>query len=242
MNHLHGVSFWDGNTGTAVGYNGTILRTTDGGATWASQVSGTTNDLWGVSLPKADTGTAVGYDGIILRTTDGGSTWFKQTSSAWAVLYKVLFTDANTGTAVGEGGAIFRTTNGGSNWIWQPSGIWYHLRGVSFTDANTGTVVGLNGTILRTTTGGAGVETPSVESSGWGKRGPTREVKATPNPFFSYAVVPGSEREEFALYDLSGRLVGTYRGDRLGEDLKAGVYFARGLGEGSPVFRVVKIR
>jgi pectate lyase len=34
MNHLLDVSFTDANTGTAVGYGGTILRTTSGGATW----------------------------------------------------------------------------------------------------------------------------------------------------------------------------------------------------------------
>ncbi len=42
---LSGVSFSDPNTGTAVGYGGTILRTTNGGASWESQSSGTTNTL-----------------------------------------------------------------------------------------------------------------------------------------------------------------------------------------------------
>ena len=34
--------------GTVVGYEGTILRTTDGGTTWISQTSGTTETLYGV--------------------------------------------------------------------------------------------------------------------------------------------------------------------------------------------------
>jgi len=66
------VSFVDANTGTAVGDFGTILRTTDGGATWTLQISGTTNNLWGVSLVDANIGTVVGYYGTILRTTTGG--------------------------------------------------------------------------------------------------------------------------------------------------------------------------
>ena len=58
---LHGVSFTDANNGTAVGSStGTILRTTNGGTTWTSQTSGTTNDLYGVSFTDANTGTAVG--------------------------------------------------------------------------------------------------------------------------------------------------------------------------------------
>ena len=70
---LEGVSFADANTGTAVGSHGTILRTTDGGASWVSQRSGTTYVLKGVSFTDVDTGTAVGINGTILRTTDGGS-------------------------------------------------------------------------------------------------------------------------------------------------------------------------
>jgi len=35
-NTLHGVSFVDGNTGTATGDNGTIIRTTDGGNSWVT--------------------------------------------------------------------------------------------------------------------------------------------------------------------------------------------------------------
>src|SRR5947207_1642864 len=73
-NYLRPVSFTDANTGTVVGDSGTILRTTDGGATWKSQSSGTTNYLTGVSFTDANTGTVVGGNGTILRTTDGGAT------------------------------------------------------------------------------------------------------------------------------------------------------------------------
>src|SRR5258707_9438478 len=59
-NPLRAVSFVDANTGTAVGDYGTILRTTDGGATWTLQTSGTTGGLSAVSFVQANTGTAVG--------------------------------------------------------------------------------------------------------------------------------------------------------------------------------------
>ncbi|MGB5875130.1 MAG: T9SS type A sorting domain-containing protein, partial [Bacteroidota bacterium] len=49
-----------------------ILRTTDAGATWVRQSSGTTSGLYDVSFTDADTGTAVGRNGTILRTTTGG--------------------------------------------------------------------------------------------------------------------------------------------------------------------------
>ena len=59
-NDLVDVSFTDSNNGTAVGWYGTILRTTNGGNTWTSQSSGTSHDLLGVSFTDSNNGTAVG--------------------------------------------------------------------------------------------------------------------------------------------------------------------------------------
>jgi photosystem II stability/assembly factor-like uncharacterized protein len=179
-NSLLAVTMLDVNTVVAVGDLGTILRTTDGGATWTQQASGTTAYLSGAYFTDANTGTVVGckdYDldgnctaNTILRTTDGGATWKQQSSGTTAALRGVFFTDANTGTAVGDAGIILRTTDGGATWKQQSGfefggtplsdfpliagGTTTYLRGVFFTDANTGTAVGYNGTILRTTTGG----------------------------------------------------------------------------------------
>src|SRR6516225_2172886 len=87
--YLFGVSFTDANTGTAVGFGGTILRTTDGGASWTRQSSGTTETLLGVSFTDANTGTAVGSGGTILRTTDGGASWTRQSSGTTPYLFGV---------------------------------------------------------------------------------------------------------------------------------------------------------
>ena len=62
-NDLYAVSFVNANTGTVVGWGGTIARTTDGGVTWVVQSSGTTVDLFGVSFTDANTGTVVGRGG-----------------------------------------------------------------------------------------------------------------------------------------------------------------------------------
>src|SRR5229473_129897 len=99
-NVLSAVSVVDSNTATAVGTLGTIVRTTDGGATWAVQTSGTTNTLTGVSFVDANIGTVVGAWGTILRTTDGGATWTPQWSGT-DLFYGLSFVDANIGTVVG---------------------------------------------------------------------------------------------------------------------------------------------
>jgi len=163
------VSFTDANTGTLVGWDGSILRTVDGGETWVMQESGTTRVLHGVCFTDANTGTAVGREGSILRTVDGGETWVMQESGSTEFLSGVSFTDANTGTAVGSDGTILRTVDGGETWVMQESGLQESrsrrpsLYSVSFTDANTGTLVGWDGIILRTVDGG---ETWVMQESG----------------------------------------------------------------------------
>ena len=100
-----------------VGPFGTILCTTNGGANWIVQTSGTTNSLSGVYFTDMNTGIAVGDTGTILRTTNGGASWITQTSGTTKDLFGVSFTDANNGTAVGRDGTILRTTNGGATFV-----------------------------------------------------------------------------------------------------------------------------
>jgi hypothetical protein len=139
-----------------VGEEGIILRTTDGGATWVSQTSGTDDWLYAVKFSDDNNATAVGFlFGTIVHTTDGGATWVTQNSGTTEGLLGVDFTDANTGTVVGGAGTILHTTDNGATWVPQVSGTSVQLRAVSFSDAETGTVVGELGTILRTTDGGA---------------------------------------------------------------------------------------
>jgi hypothetical protein len=63
-----------------------------------------------------------------------------------------------------------------------------------------------------------------------------------PNPFLTFTTVPGHPTDRFSLYDISGRRMGTYRGDRIGEGLRAGVYFLRAEGGKAKLVRIVKVR
>ena len=74
--YLLSVYFTDADTGYAVGDNGTILKTSNGGTNWTAETSGTTNDLTSVYFSDADTGYAVGSSGTILKTNNGGVTTF----------------------------------------------------------------------------------------------------------------------------------------------------------------------
>ena len=163
--YLQAVHFVDANTGWAVGDDGTILRTTDGGTNWSTQSSGTTVLLRDVHFTGASKGWAVGENGTILHTTDGGTNWSAQSSGTTQFLKGVHFTDASKGWAVGENGTILHTTDGGTNWSAQSSGTIRNVTGVDFIDASKGWAVGNNGTILHTTDGGTNWSAQSTGSN-----------------------------------------------------------------------------
>ena len=62
-NQITAVDFVDGAVGLAVGTHGAILRSTDGGAKWSQQVSGTTANLYDVAAFDRRTAWVVGEAG-----------------------------------------------------------------------------------------------------------------------------------------------------------------------------------
>jgi len=54
--------------------------------------------------------------------------------------------------------------------------------------------------------------------------------------------LPGHSTDRFSLYDISGRRVGVYKGERIGEGLRAGVCFLRPEGGDAKPLRIVKVR
>jgi photosystem II stability/assembly factor-like uncharacterized protein len=63
---LINVAFANEREGWAVGWEGTILRTQDGGQTWVEQESGTRENLYGISVKKNRVW-VVGAKGLVLR-------------------------------------------------------------------------------------------------------------------------------------------------------------------------------
>ena len=105
--------------GWAVGNGGTLLRTRDGGATWAAQAAPVGSDLYAVSCVSATVAVAVGASGVIIRTADGGATWARVAVPSWnqpADLFCVSFSDATHGIACGLAGQILATADGGATW------------------------------------------------------------------------------------------------------------------------------
>ncbi len=162
---LLSIHFLDDYTGYVVGAGGTILKTTDGGATWASQTSNSGEALYSTFFNDALKGWAVGDNNTILTTLDGGTNWTIVSVPGVSAHFRVVwFLNANIGFIAGgisfTSSTILKTTNGGLTWTnisptgsCQGQGIY----GIFFTDANTGFASDFDGKILKTTTGGTGV-------------------------------------------------------------------------------------
>ena len=156
-NDLWGVYAVDYKNIWAVGVNGTIIHTSNGGCTWFSQYSSPGMRLQSVFFTCTNKGIAVGKQGIILRTTNGGNNWFLQTSPTNLELRYVQFINANTGTIVGGDSytpVIMRTTDAGNSWVMQQGCYPIGLKGVFFVDANTGYCSAWLGEIFKTTNAG----------------------------------------------------------------------------------------
>ncbi len=114
---LNSIFFINPDLGWAVGSEGTILKTTDGGEIWTLKSSGVTNDLNSVCFTDSLTGFAVSFSEL-LKTTDGGENWVIQDTVINAGLSSVFFIGRDTGFVAGTG-RILKTTDNGKTWIKQ---------------------------------------------------------------------------------------------------------------------------
>src|SRR6267142_2451517 len=143
-NNLNGIHLLDAGVGYVVGDAGTILKTTDAGATWVPLTSGTTNALYGVYFFDTTHGVAVGDQGLILRTTNGGNTWQTITSGVVDALRSVSFNGIN-GISGGDSQTILYSTDQGASWqISQTDIFGGGFPGAQMLSATVGFVAGQN--------------------------------------------------------------------------------------------------
>jgi photosystem II stability/assembly factor-like uncharacterized protein len=74
--YLWSLELIDGNKLWAVGRNGTIIHSSDGGTSWEMQISGVDTTLYDVDFADSLRGLIAG-DGVVLYTQDGGNTWLQ---------------------------------------------------------------------------------------------------------------------------------------------------------------------
>ncbi len=105
----------DGRTGVAVGIAGTLLRSTDGGASWAPVPAGFGMDLYGVG-GTGDVVAVAGDGGFVAVSHDGGATFARSTlPTIPAPLLGVAFASPERGYVVGMRGMVLATRDGGAS-------------------------------------------------------------------------------------------------------------------------------
>ncbi len=151
---LQAIAFIDKQTSIAVGGEGTILRSSDGGASWTKVVSGTGSGLNSLAVVDNNRIIAVGDAGTILRSLDGGDSWDQVDSRTRSRLNSLAVLDNNRIIAVDDDGIILRSVNGGTSWAQVDSGTRSGLRSIAVLDNNRIIAVGDAGTILGSVDGG----------------------------------------------------------------------------------------
>ena len=153
----------DFNTGPpliVVGNQGTILRSTDDGATWTTPASGTVEDLLSVIVLSSAQYWIGGSNGTVLIADDAAQTWHDASPPAVTSGLTVFSRSSGFAYAVGDAGTILKGEAdliGGFNgvmWTTQMSGTSSNLHNGSGFASSLAFVVGDNGTILKTLDGG----------------------------------------------------------------------------------------
>jgi len=114
---LYGVYFQTPSKGWAVGIDGLLLATEDGGNHWKKLQSPAQFTLYKITV-IGNEGWAVGSRGGYVFSTDGGKSWSsdegKIKTRFW--LRDLAFSDSLHGWAVGSRGTIIATQDGGKTW------------------------------------------------------------------------------------------------------------------------------
>ncbi|MEI7726670.1 MAG: YCF48-related protein [Bacteroidota bacterium] len=237
----YALFFIDQNTGWIVGEAGKIMKSTDGGVTWAIKPGGTTAELHDVTFSDPHHGWAVGhvwtggYTSVVLRTSDGGESWEYQELPGGQWLYSVTFPDSLNGWISGSYGHIFHTQNGGITWEQQANLTSNYLFTIDFVNANTGWATGSYGTILKTNNGGiVGMKPVEIPAS-------HGMLSAYPNPVSTTGIISYQLEKpamvNLTLFNAMGRPVKTLVNSRQSKGtftlkmdfstLPAGFYFYR---------------
>lgn len=154
---LTAVYFHDARHGWAVGHDAVILRTGDGGASWAlvHQAPEEYRPLLDVWFENPDHGFAVGAYGLFLETRDGGSRWQRRT-----LLAEDMHLNAIAGGPggrlyiAGEAGTLLRSDDGGRRFRKLASPYRGSFFGVLRLPDGNPLVFGLRGKAFRSPDGG----------------------------------------------------------------------------------------
>ncbi len=174
---FHSITFFDSNTGIAIGSKNypfvpMISKSTNGGSSWVelNDTFSGAQELNNMYWFNSSTGWIAGYN-VLLYTTNGGQNFTNlfsnvpPTGNGYNNLLCVWFANQQTGWLGGgnlDKKNIYKTTNGGANWIFQDNPVsqnnyYVQVNDVTFMTQDSGWAIHgtpSTGAIMSTTNGG----------------------------------------------------------------------------------------
>ncbi len=150
---IYAMDFWNNEIGAAVGNNGAIYLTTNGGVNWDSKKNGFYDNIRDLSIAD-NYSYIVGLNNRIFKINNSNFSIDSISIPGGEKMFGIYFHDQNNGYIAGESGKILKTSNNGISWIELHSNINYYLVDIEFANEDYGYSVGSSGKILKTSNGG----------------------------------------------------------------------------------------
>ncbi len=185
----------------AVGDEGTILRSLDGGKTWSLAKSGTTATLTGVAAHDLHSRfVVVSKNGELLESVNQGLTWTRRIVSSKHLTALAFSPDGKRGVIVGEEGTVLTSADSGRTWGATALDPSYRLHSVAFN--NSGKIVaavGLRWTVNAPLPAGSLYLVSSDSGRNW-------RPASSPIRGYPHRVVPFTGTDEFGMCGSHGSL------------------------------------
>jgi len=162
LSPCNSIAFKNENEIFACDIFGYILKSSNSGINWNSQMIQSQTNLYSIYFVNQTLG-FICSNSRIFKTSNGGNNWSSCYYDSLETTYSLSFSDSLTGFASGRFGLLLRTINGGNNWNRLTTRIAStNLTSIDFPTSNTGFVFGnyyngdlsFTGTILKTTNNG----------------------------------------------------------------------------------------
>jgi len=164
---------YNGEVVIVTGYDGIILRSSDGGDTFEQVPSGVGSgtDLWGVQMLNDTLGWVCGMNQTLLKTTDAGQTWQEVTAGLNQHYWSLDFLNEQYGMIASGGGKVLKTMDGGASWTQIQAGDTRALYTIDIIDTMHIAAAGVYGKNVYSSDGGVtwtiNPDLPAFTATNW---------------------------------------------------------------------------
>jgi photosystem II stability/assembly factor-like uncharacterized protein len=162
------IHFINSNIGWAIGNNGNLLQTKDGGKNWEKINFPNDENLIAIKFVNEKVGW-ISTEWAVYKTSDSGRIWTVQIKdSTLSKFNKIDFTDTLHGWVTGPtNGSLYKTENGGSSWTLINVNTVGRIVDIHFLNHMEGWIVSAGGKIFKTRDSGISWEKTTYVRFAW---------------------------------------------------------------------------